>query len=54
MTNQEAIEILRIEMVNEYCIVNKDNQIIKDGFCSEEEAAEWMEDVYGVKYERRS
>lgn len=43
--------ILRIEAVKEYCIVNKDDQIVKDGFYSEEEAAEWMEQVYGVKHE---
>lgn len=42
---------LRIETVNEYCIVDKDNQIVKDGFCSEEEAAKWLEDVYGIKHE---
>ena len=42
---------LRIETVDEYCIVDKDNQIIKDGFCSEEEAAKWLEEVYGVKHE---
>lgn len=42
---------LRIETVNEYCIVDKDNQIVKDGFCSEEEAAKWLEDIYGIKHE---
>lgn len=42
---------LRIETVNEYCIVNGKNQIVKDGFYSEEEAAEWLEEVYGVKHE---
>lgn len=42
---------LRIETVNEYCIVDEKNQIIKYGFCSEEEAAKWLEDVYGIKHE---
>ncbi len=42
---------LRIETVNEYCIVDEKNQIIKDGFCSEEEAAKWLEDAYGIKHE---
>lgn len=42
---------LRIETVNEYCIVDKDNQIVKDEFCSEEEAAKWLEDIYGIKHE---
>ena len=42
---------LRIETVNEYCIVDEKNQIIKDRFCSEEEAAKWLEDAYGIKHE---
>ena len=42
---------LRIETVNEYCIVDEKNQIIKDGFCSEEEAAKWLEDAYGINHE---
>ncbi len=44
---------LRIETVNEYCIVDEKNQIIKDGFCSEEEAAKWLEDVYDIKHEQK-
>lgn len=45
---------LRIETVNEYCIVNGKNEIVKDGFYSEEEATEWLEEVYGVKHEPKA
>lgn len=44
---------LRIETVNEYCIIDEKNQIIKDGFCSEEEAAKWLENVYGIRNEQK-